>query len=106
MQGVVQSDIVVAPTTLFLGVLQPGETVTKQLVIKGKKPFRIVLVNSDGDGFKFDTSKETEPKQVHLIPVTFVAGDEPGKISTSIRIETDQGPKAPSLPAYAVVAKK
>jgi hypothetical protein len=106
VQGVVQSGIVVAPTTLFLGVLQPGQKVTKQLVVKGKKPFRILSVTSDGEGFQFDTSAENQPKQVHLIPVTFVAGDEPGKISKSIRIETDLGESAPLLPAFAVVARQ
>jgi len=106
VQGMVQSGIVVAPATLFLGVLQPGQKVTKQLVIKAKKPFRVLSVTSDGDGFQFDTSGEGQPKQVHLIPVTFVAGAEPGKISKTIRIETDLGVSAPVLPAHAVVAAK
>ena len=106
VQGSVQSAIVVAPTTLFLGVLQPGQKVTKQLVVKGKKPFRILSVTSDGDGFQFDTSGEKEAKQVHLIPVTFVAGSEPGKVNKTIRIETDLGEGSPVLPAYAVVADK
>ena len=95
VQGVVESGIVVAPTTLFLGVLQPGQRVTRQLVVKGKKPFRILSVTSDGEGFEFDTSAENQPKQVHVIPVTFVAGEEPGKISNSIRIETDLGESRP-----------
>jgi hypothetical protein len=35
-----------------------------------------------------------------------VAGAEPGKISKTIRIETDLGVSAPVLPAHAVVAAK
>jgi hypothetical protein len=104
VQGVVQAGIVVAPSTLFLGVLQPGQKVTRQLVIKGKKPFRILSVTADGQGFQFDTSAEQQPKQVHLIPVTFVAGDEPGKIHKTIRIETDLEENAPALPAFAEIA--
>jgi hypothetical protein len=103
VEGVVQSGIVVSPSSLFLGVLQPGQKVTKQLVIKSKKPFRILSVTTDGQGFKFDTSAENTPKQLHLIPVTFIAGEEPGKISKTIRIETDLGETAPVLSAYAVV---
>jgi hypothetical protein len=91
---------------LFLGILQPGQKVTKQLVIKGKKPFRILSVAADGDGFQFDTSREREAKQVHVIPVTFVAGTEPGKINKTIRIETDLGVSVPALPAHAEVAAK
>jgi hypothetical protein len=106
VQGMVQSGIVVAPATLFLGILQPGQKVTKQLVIKGKKPFRILSVAADGDGFQFDTSREREAKQVHVIPVTFVAGTEPGKINKTIRIETDLGVSVPALPAHAEVAAK
>ena len=34
--------ITVSPTALFMGVVQPGQKVTKQLVVKGKKPFRIL----------------------------------------------------------------
>ncbi|MGQ9574563.1 MAG: DUF1573 domain-containing protein [Thermoguttaceae bacterium] len=103
VQGVVQSEIVVSPATLFLGRLQPGQKVTKQLVVKGKRPFRIVSITADGSGLEFGPLAEKASKQLHIIPVTFVAGQEPGKISQAIRIETDLGQTTPVLSAYAVV---
>ncbi len=104
VEGVVQAGIVVSPASLFMGVVQPGQKVTKQLVVKGNKPFRIVSVDCDDKGFQFDTSSVKTPKALHLIPVTFVAGKEPGKVSKTIRIETDFNETAPVLSAYAVVA--
>jgi hypothetical protein len=103
VEGIVQSGIVV-PSTLFLGVVQPGQKVTMPLVIKGKKPFKIVSITADGEGLVFDTSKNQGAKQVHVIPVTFLAGKELGKVSKTIRIETDLTDVGPVLSAYAVVA--
>ena len=104
VEGVIKSGIVVSPSSLFLGVVQPGQKVTKQLVVKGNKPFRIVGVDCDDKRFKFDTSSDSSPKALHLIPVTYVAGSEPGKVSETIRIETDLRDTSPVLSAYAVVA--
>jgi len=106
VEGVVQAGLVVSPASLFMGVVEPGQKVTKQLVVKGNKPFRIVSVDCDDKGFQFDTSSLKDPKPLHLIPVTFVAGNEPGKVAKTIRIETDLGDKSPVLSAYAVVAGK
>lgn len=104
VEGVVQAGIMVSPASLFLGVVQPGQKVTKQLVVKGNKPFRIVGVDCGDKRFQFDTSSEASPKALHLIPVTYVAGSEPGRVSETIRIETDLRDAAPVLSAYAVVA--
>lgn len=102
VEGVVRAGIV-APSTLFLGMVQPGQKVTMPLVVKGKKPFSIVSITSDGEGLAFDRSKDEGAKLVHVIPVTFVAGNESGKVTRTIRIETDQADSAPVLSAYAVV---
>jgi len=105
VEGRVASAITVSPSSLFMGVVEPGQRVTKTLVVRGKKPFRIVSVKCDGDCFEFDAFDEKTPKTLHLIPVTFVAGDNPGKVTRTIRIETDIGQEAaPRLPAYAVVS--
>jgi hypothetical protein len=104
VEGHVQAGITVSPTALFMGVVKPGEKVTKQLVVKGKKPFRVLGISCDDPSFQFDTSKEDVAKELHLIPVTFSAGTDAGKVVKTIKIKTDQGEMTPELAASAVVA--
>ena len=89
VEGVVASPLTVSPAALSLGVLGPGQTVTKNIVVRSKKPFRITKVDCKDDCFEFVPSEEA--KQLHLIPVRFTATDEPGKVSEQIQIETDLG---------------
>ena len=98
VEGRVMPGITVSPTALFMGVVQPGQKVTKQLVVKGKKPFRVLGIECDDKSFQFDTSKEESAKELHLIPVTFTAGADAGKVAKTIKIETDQGHWRPSWP--------
>jgi len=104
VEGRVLSDITVSPSSLFMGVVHPGQRVTKQLVVRSTKPFRITSVSCDADCFEFDASAHQTPKPLHVIPVTFVAGESPGKVIETIRIETDLGDSVPELSAYAVVS--
>ena len=103
VEGVVQAGLTVSPSQLMLGVVQPGQKVTKQIVVRGKKPFTIVSISADGEGFEFDTSKAKQPKTLHLIPMTYTAGKAPGSVTKSIRIETDLAEQTPVLAAFAVV---
>jgi hypothetical protein len=103
VEGRVLSGVTVSPASLFMGVVKPGDKVQKQLVVRGKKPFRILSIKCDGATFEFDSSADQEAKTTHLIPVTFVAGDKVGKVSGKIQIETDLGTTSSALPAYAVV---
>jgi hypothetical protein len=102
--GRVQSGITVSPASLFMGVVKPGETATKSLVVKGKKPFRILSISCDDKSFEFGKESDQAPKSVHVIPVTFAAGANSGKVTKAIRIETDSDSTTPELAAYAVVA--
>ena len=61
-------------------------------------------ITCDDKSFQFDTSKEDAAKELHLIPVTFTAGTDAGKVVKTIKIKTDQGEMTPELAAYAVVA--
>jgi hypothetical protein len=104
IEGRVVSELTVSPASLFMGVVQPGQKTTKQLVVRGKKPFRIVSVKCDDASFTFKLPETA--KEVHLIPVTFVAGDNPGKVTQKIVIETDAGSGVTSeLNAFAEVVK-
>ena len=104
VEGRVTPSISVSPAAMFMGVVQPGQKVTKTLVVTSKKPFRILAITCDDPkSFNFDTSKEAGPLKLHQIPVTFVAGTDVGKVVKTIKIKTDQGEMTPELAAYAVV---
>ena len=104
VEGRVTSNVTVSPASLFMGVVGPGHKVTKRLVVRGKRPFRILSIRCQGQTFAFDTDEQAEPKPLHLIPVTFIAGEHPGEITDRITIETDLGEEIPALPASAVVS--
>jgi hypothetical protein len=88
VQGRVTSPLTVSPATLFLGVLEPGETVKKQLVVRAKQPFRVLNVSCDDDCFEFKEPDDTQRK-LHFISVIYTADETGGKVSMPIRIETD-----------------
>ena len=86
VEGVVVPAVTVRPSPLLLGVVTVGQTVTRQLVVQGKKPFRIVGVECSDK--RLTCAVPAEEKPVHLLPVTFKAADETGKLSAKIRIQT------------------
>ena len=105
VEGRVVSNLTVSPSSLFMGVVQPGQEVTKSLVVKGLRPFKVLSITCDDKSFKFAQVSE-EAKVVHVIPVTFVAGNTEGKVTKTIRIVTDLGQASPELSAYAVISSQ
>lgn len=104
VQGRVEPSIVVSPSTLFMGNVEPGQTVTKNIVLRGATPFRILSIDCADKSFKFEVpDSSSEPKMLHIIPVTFVGGSSSGRLEETIRLETDLGCPIPDVPAYAVV---
>ena len=98
----VMPEVTLTPSTLFLGVLKPGETVTKNIVVRGKRPFVIKAIHSDQDGISFGGAGDV-PKPIHVVPVTIVAGEEAGALAHRVAIETDLSSEMPELCSYAVV---
>lgn len=92
VSGNVLSNVTVSPQSLALGVLSPGQRVTKKILVRSKNPFAVTDVACDGDCLTFDQPQGL--KKLHVIPVTFTAGDEPGKLAMKINIKTDIGPGA------------
>lgn len=101
VEGRVESQITASPGSLMMGVVQPGHKASKPIVLKGKQPFRVVSITCPDQSFKF--TPDAKSAQLHVIPVTFEAGKQTGKVRQAIRIETDQG-KVVEISAYAVVA--
>ena len=104
LEGRVISDITISPSQLFIGVVHPGQKVTKKLVVRGKKPFKIIDVKCPDKSFEIDAPKDA--RAVHLIPVVFTAGDDPGRIAQKISILTDQGDNVvQAFTAFAEIVK-
>jgi hypothetical protein len=104
VEGRVTSAVTVSPASLFLGVVQPGKEVTKQFLVQGSRPFRILAISCSGESFKFDTHNGNVAKRVHLVPLTFVAGENSGRVAENIRIQTDLDSNVAELAAYGVVS--
>ena len=103
VEGRVASSVTVSPASLFMGVVKPGQKVSKQLVVRSKTPFRIVDIQCDDKSFEIAVPKESKP--VHLLPVRFTAGDRAGKVTRHISISTDQGDSVAEITAYAQVIR-
>ena len=102
VEGKISAPLVVSPGSLFLGIVQPGQKVTKQIVVQGKKPFKIIGVQASDSCFEFKTGDTA--KTVHLVPVTFTAGNQPGNVNYRIEIATDLGDDVKGeLSAYAQI---
>ncbi|MHB8901627.1 MAG: DUF1573 domain-containing protein [Thermoguttaceae bacterium] len=101
----VMPEVTVTPSTLFLGVLKPGERVSNNLVVRGKRPFTIKSIRADHEGVEFGSAGIGEAKMIHVIPMTVVAGSEPGALVHRVRIETDLSAESPQLSSYAVVQR-
>ena len=103
VEGRVCPAVTVSPASLFMGVVEPGKEVTRKLVVRAKKPFRILAITCDGELFEFDDCTG-DAKPLHVVPVTFRAGENSGRVAETIRIETDLDATTPELGAYAVVS--
>ena len=87
VEGVVIAAITVSPSPLPLGVVEIGKSVTKQLVVQSKTPFKIQRIQCSDPRFSFEISNQSQ--KLHLVPVAFTAAGVPGNISERLRIETD-----------------
>jgi hypothetical protein len=100
VEGKVESEVTVSPLPLVFGEVKAGEHVTKPVVVRGTRPFRITEVECD-DCFEVQTPKEA--KTYHLLRVTFRA-QKSGSVAGRIHIKTDLGADVvPDIPAYGQV---
>jgi len=101
VEGRVIAAVTVSPQLLALGSVPAGETVTKNVVIRANREFKITGV------FCSDGCLTCEPKttaaRVHILPVTFQAGESGGRVERELRIATDLGEGA--VPVVTVQAQ-
>jgi hypothetical protein len=90
VEGLVKPELVASPQSLVLGMLEPGKSADKKIVVSdSRRPFKVTGVHCDDEAFSFKVPDAA--KNVQVIPVTFTAPDKPGKIVRKILIDTDLG---------------
>ncbi|NMC21845.1 MAG: DUF1573 domain-containing protein [Thermogutta sp.] len=94
VEGSVVAAVTVQPSQLLLGVVKPGNTPARNIVIQAREPFRVLQVTGPDARFRFVVP--TEKKSVTVIPVTFEATNETGEIRGEIIVRTD-------LPGYETI---
>jgi hypothetical protein len=99
--GQVVPEISVTPETLVLGNVKAGEPITKKVVVRGKKPFKILDVNCGDNCFSFNTDQES--KELHLVEITYRPGDQPGAVKVPVTITTDRPNRTAALTVSAEV---
>ena len=90
VEGLVVSALSVRPSPLMMGVAEAGQPLSRNLVVQGRAPFRIVAVHPSDDRFQCRPSSDT--KAAHVLPLTFLANNAKPSgdtVNAKIRIETD-----------------
>lgn len=104
VEGRVLSGLTVSPASVFFGAVKPGQKKKQTVVIQAKQPFHVTSINCDDESIKF-TKPKTASRQ-HAIPLTFTAGDKPGKHVYTVQIDTDlPGNVTAELPVQAQVVE-
>jgi len=87
VEGRVVPPVTVSPSLLFLGAVPPGQQVTKKLIIHAKRPFKVLAIEPADKRFAFQLP--TAAKKVHVVTMTFTAGQDTAKVEATFHVQTD-----------------
>ncbi len=84
----VQAAVTVSPERLTLGGVKAGDALTRRVVVRGAKPFRIVGVDGLGEGVTLGAEPAAAAAEVQT--VTFKCQfEKPGEVRRELKIKTD-----------------
>jgi hypothetical protein len=88
VEAKVQSAVTVSPEKLTLTGVKTGDILTRRVVVRGSKAFRILGVDGLGDGISLGADPSATPAEVQTL--TFKCQfDQPGDIRRELKIKTD-----------------
>ena len=85
----IESPLQVSPKEIALGKIVVGEPLQQRIVLKGRKPFRVLDINSTVADVVFKPTKDA--KRAHLINITLAANSHrsSGLVQGQLSIKTD-----------------
>lgn len=77
----VEADVLIEPAELALGTVAAGQSKTMNLIVRGKKPFKIEKIECDRSDNPFKMRLPVDEKTIHVVPLTFTAPEVAGPIA-------------------------
>ncbi len=85
----VVSNLTIAPTSMPVGVLEPGERVERLVQLRSRQPFRITGANQVKGTIGLAQEPNAQRKSLHRVRIAFEAPSTPGAHHGILEIETD-----------------
>ena len=104
VEGRIEADITVTPETVPLGTLIPGREKTVNVVISGRKPFAIELIECDGTEGAFAVRLPQGEKPVHVLPLTVTPPAKPGPFTETFTVTIPGRPEPVVFKATGTIA--
>lgn len=92
----VRASLAASPSILNLGPVAPGASVSRNVVVRGREPFKIVELRGPEGEFSVNADPE-RAKPVHALALKFTAPDRPGPYHAVVTFKTDD-PETPEVP--------
>ena len=103
VDGNVQSPLSVSPAGLSLGMVKTGEALTRRVVVRGNKPFRVVGIEGSAE-VTLGTELSTTANTVQTVTFQFLP-TESGTFKHEIKIKTDLE-ETPAIVVFEGIAER
>lgn len=103
VEGRVEPDFYATPELLDFGVVAPGAEVTRNLIVRGKRAFKVSKIESEATAGTFEARLPKEGRATQVIPITLVAPLTPGPITDEFNVIVDQSDEPVRIKAFARV---
>ncbi|MCC9645315.1 DUF1573 domain-containing protein [Rhodopirellula sp. JC740] len=84
--GTVESALSIAPQSIAVGTIKPGDSVSQRLAIRGRKPFAIESIECEG--WKVDFTASEDERMIHMVNITLTADSARGNQRVPMVIRT------------------
>ena len=86
IEGKVEAEITVNPETISFGLLTTGQKKTVNIVLRGRKPFKIEKIESESGDSCYQVRLPDSSRNVHVLPLSIKTPKKTGKFNEEFTI--------------------